>query len=115
MTSRHTTPETSGPINTSTRMKKKDEYIKYITDLSTLSKTNPILALSAAIIFSPNAGVPPLAGFYGKLNIFPAAIEGSMYVLALAGILCSVMGAFYSIRLVKIIYFHSMAPDKQRD
>lgn len=79
-----------------------------------LSKTNPILAASAAIILFSNAGVPPLAGFYGKLNVFLAAVSASMYLLAIAGILCSVLGAFYPIRLVKIIYFHSMAPSKQR-
>lgn len=81
---------------------------KRITDLNSLSETNPILAFTAAIIFFSNAGVPPLAGFYGKLNIFLAAVEESMYFIALAGVLCSVMGAFYSIRLVKILYFHSM-------
>lgn len=109
-----TASDAGGSLQGLTRIKKKDEYIKYITDLSQLSKTNPILAASAAIIFFSNAGVPPLAGFYGKLNVFLAAMEASMYVLAIAGILCSVMGAFYSIRLVKIIYFHSMAPSKQR-
>ena len=82
--------------------------MKYITDLSSLSKTNPIPAFTAAIILFPNAGVPPPAGFYGKLNIFLSAVEESMYLIALAGVLCSVMGAFYSIRLVKILYFHSM-------
>lgn len=86
----------------------KEIYVKYITDLSSLSKTNPILAFTAAIILFSNAGVPPLAGFYGKLNIFLSAVEESMYLIALAGVLCSVMGAFYSIRLVKILYFHSM-------
>ena len=90
---------------------KKNEktYIKHITDLSTLAKSNPILALTAAIIFFSNAGIPPLAGFYGKLNVLLAAAENSMYFLALSGILCSVIGTFYSIRLVKIIYFHSMS------
>ena len=83
-------------------------YAKYITDLSTLSRSNPLLAATAAIVFFSNAGIPPLAGFYGKLNVFLSAIEGSMYILAISGILCSVMGAFYSIRLIKIMYFHSM-------
>jgi len=90
-----------------TRLKKKDEPIKYITDLGSLSKTNPLLACTFAVILFSNAGVPPLAGFYGKFNVFLAAIEGSMYFLALTGILCSVIGAFYSIRVVQIIYFHA--------
>ena len=84
----------------------KLEHAKHITDLSSLSKTNPLLACTAAMIFFSNAGVPPLAGFYGKLNIFLAAVEASMYFVALAGVVCSVMGAFYSIRLVKILYYH---------
>ena len=77
-----------------------------ITDLSSLSKTNPLLAGTAAMIFFSNAGVPPLAGFYGKLNIFLAAVQGGMFFVALAGVVSSVMGAFYSIRLVKILYYH---------
>lgn len=91
---------------------KKTKYIKHITDFSTLAKTNPILALTAAIIFFSNAGIPPLAGFYGKLNVFLTAVENSMYFLALSGILCSVIGTFYSIRLVKIIYYHNMSEKK---
>ncbi len=88
--------------------KKKDQYIKYVSDLSTLSKTNPLLAATAATIFFSNAGVPPLSGFYGKLNVFLAAMENSMYFLAFSGVICSVIGAFYSIRLIKILYFHSV-------
>lgn len=79
----------------------------HITDISTLSKNNPVLALSAATLFFSNAGVPPLAGFYGKLLVFSAAVQQGLYLIALVGVLCSVMGAFYSIRLVKIMYYHN--------
>ncbi len=89
-------------------IKKKNEFIKSITDLSSLSKTNPILAITFTIVLFSNAGIPPLAGFFGKLNIFLSAIEAHMYFLAISGILCSTMGAFYSIRLIKIIYFHKI-------
>jgi NADH:ubiquinone oxidoreductase subunit 2 (subunit N) len=82
---------------------KEIEYTKHITDFSTLSKTNPILAMTMGIILFSNAGIPPLAGFYGKLNIFLAAIENGLYFIAIAGVICSVIGAFYSIRLIKII------------
>jgi len=85
------------------------KYVRYITDLSSLSKTNPLLAATAAVLFFSNAGIPPLAGFYGKLNIFLAAMENSVYFLAFSGVICSVIGAFYSIRLVKILYFHSVS------
>ncbi len=87
---------------------KKNIYIKHLTDLNSISYTNPILALTITFIFFSNAGIPPLAGFYGKLNIFLTAIENKMYFLALIGILCSVIGTFYSIRIIKIIYYHSM-------
>lgn len=83
--------------------------IEYITDLCLLSKSaggNPVLAFTTAAILFSNAGIPPLAGFYGKLNVFSAAIEAKMYFLAIAGVICATMGAFYSIRLVKIIYYH---------
>lgn len=95
-------------IHSFTHIKKKESYLKYITDLASLSKANPLLAITAAILLFSNAGVPPLAGFYGKVNVFLVAVESSMYFLAILGILCSVMGAFYSIRLVKIIYFHGL-------
>ena len=70
------------PFNDIGPKEKKNNYIKHITDLSTLAKTNPILALTAATIFFSNAGIPPLAGFYGKLNVFLTAVENSMYFLA---------------------------------
>jgi NADH-quinone oxidoreductase subunit N len=87
---------------------KKENGTTHITDLSSLSKTNPLLAASAAILFFSNAGVPPLAGFYGKFNVILDAVAASMYLVALAAVICSVLGTFYSIRLVKIIYFHRM-------
>ena len=51
------------------------------------------------------AGIPPLAGFYSKAYLFFAAISSNLYVLAVIGVLCSVLSCFYYIRLVKIMYF----------
>jgi NADH-quinone oxidoreductase subunit N len=87
-------------------VRKKDEFVKSITDFSSLSKANPTLAVTFAIVLFSNAGIPPLAGFSGKPNASPAAVEGSMYFLAISGIPCSAMGAFHSIRSIKIIYLH---------
>jgi hypothetical protein len=84
-------------------------HIKFMSDLSPLVRSNPLLAFTFAIILFSNAGVPPLAGFYGKLNILIAAVESSMYFIAIAAIISSVIGAFYSIRLVKILYFHRIS------
>ena len=51
------------------------------------------------------AGVPPLAGFYAKVYVFFSAIEISLNILVIIGILLSVISAFYYIRFIKIIYF----------
>jgi NADH-quinone oxidoreductase subunit N len=95
-------------IGAFTKIKKKESFIKYITDLASLGTANRLLAITVAILLFSNAGVPPLAGFYGKVNVFLVAVESSMYFLAIFGVLLSVIGAFYSIRLVKIIYFHGL-------
>ena len=80
----------------------------YMTDLASLSNTNPLLAISFACIMLSMAGVPPLAGFSAKMYVFFAAMEGSMFMLAILGILSSVIGAFYYIRFIKIMYFENM-------
>ncbi len=85
----------------------REAQIKYITDLTSLSKTNPVLAISFAIVLFSMAGIPPLAGFYSKLYVFFAAMDSNMYMLALVGVLTSVIGCVYYIRLIKIMYFET--------
>ncbi len=51
------------------------------------------------------AGIPPLSGFFGKLYVFLAAVQGGMWTLAIIGVLTSVVGAFYYLRIVKVMYF----------
>lgn len=79
--------------------------IKYITDLAYLATTQPLLALTFTITMFSMAGIPPLAGFYSKAYLFFAAMSSNLYVLAVIGVLCSVLSCFYYIRLVKIMYF----------
>jgi NADH-quinone oxidoreductase subunit N len=55
------------------------------------------------------AGIPPLAGFFGKVYIFMSAVNEGLYVLAIIGVLSSVIGAFYYLRIVKIMYFDDPA------
>lgn len=81
--------------------------VEYITDVSNLSKLNPILAIITSIVLFSMAGIPPLAGFYSKLYIFLSAIESNLYLLALIGVLTSVVGAVYYIRIIKIMYFET--------
>jgi len=86
-------------------MKNKGEYYENISDLSGLYKTHPYYAAVITIFMFSLAGIPPLAGFFGKFYIFIAAIESNMVLLAVVGILASVIGAFYYLRIIKVIYF----------
>ena len=81
------------------------QRVKYTTDLTQLGNTNPLLALSLACTMFSIAGIPPLAGFYSKAALFFAAVSSSQYLLAIFGVVTSVISCFYYIRLVKIMYF----------
>ena len=86
-------------------MKRENTFYENINDLSGMSKNHPLLALSFLIILFSLAGIPPLAGFFAKFYIFMAVIESEMYILAIIGLLTTVISAFYYIRIIKIIYF----------
>ena len=86
-------------------MKNKGEYYENISDLSGLYKTHPYYSVIITILMFSLAGIPPLAGFFGKFYIFIAAIESNLLLLAIVGILASVVGAFYYLRIIKVIYF----------
>lgn len=90
-------------------MRRKDGMVEEISDLAGLSKTNPIMAFMLAMILFSLAGIPPLAGFFAKFYVFLAAIEAGLYVLAVIGVLASVVGAFYYLRIIKIMYFDEPA------
>ncbi len=83
------------------------ERIKYTTDLAMLARTNPILASTLTVTMFSIAGIPPLAGFYSKAFLMFAAMTSAQYLLAIVGVLTSVVSCFYYIRLVKIMYFES--------
>jgi NADH:ubiquinone oxidoreductase subunit 2 (subunit N) len=82
---------------------------RYLTDLSQLSKTHPLLALTFTISLFSMAGIPPLAGFCGKFYIFFSALSGSLYILACLGVLTSAISCFYYIRMIKIMYFEKLS------
>ena len=86
-------------------MKRENTFCENINDLSGMSKNHPLLALSFLIILFSLAGIPPLAGFFAKFYIFMAVIESEMYILAILGLLTTVISAFYYLRIIKIIYF----------
>ena len=86
-------------------MRRESIFYENINDLSGLSKNHPVLALSFLILLFSLAGIPPLAGFFAKFYIFMSVIESNMYILAIIGLLATVISAFYYLRIIKIIYF----------
>ncbi len=86
-------------------MRRRDGMVEGIEDLKGLSKTNPLMAVILLVFMFSMAGIPPLAGFFGKLYIFLAAIQAGLYTLAVIGVLTSVVGAFYYLSIVKVMYF----------
>ncbi len=83
--------------------------VESIADMAGLSRTNPMLALCLAAMMLSLAGIPPLFGFWGKFVVFQAAVEADLVVLAAIGIAASVIGAFYYLKIVKIMYFDEPA------
>ena len=90
-------------------MRRDGKMLEGIDDLAGLSRTHPSLALALAIFMFSLAGVPPLAGFFGKIYLFIAAIDAHLYTLAVIGVLSSVVAAFYYLRIVKLMYFDEPA------
>ena len=94
-------------------MRRDGHMIEEIADLAGLSRTRPGLALAVGIFMFSMAGIPPMAGFFAKVYVFLAAIDTglpSLYVLAVIGVLSSVVGAYYYLRIVKLMYFDEPAP-----
>ncbi|MCM2473822.1 NADH-quinone oxidoreductase subunit NuoN [Rhizobium sp. CG5] len=85
--------------------RKEGGNVETIDDLAGLSTTKPFMAVVLTALMFSLAGIPPLAGFFGKYFVFLAAIEAKLYGLAIIGVLASVIGAFYYLRLVKVMWF----------
>jgi NADH-quinone oxidoreductase subunit N len=90
-------------------MRQQGKMLEGINDLAGLSRTQPGLALALAIFMFAMAGIPPTAGFFSKLYIFLAAIDAKLTGLAIIGVVTSVVGAFYYLRVVKVMYFDEPA------
>jgi NADH-quinone oxidoreductase subunit N len=85
-------------------MRRNGKAVEEIDELAGLSNTHPAMAFVLAALLFSLAGIPPLAGFFAKFYVFLAAIEAGLYVLAVIGVLASVVGAYYYLRIVKIMY-----------
>ncbi|MBA4789100.1 MAG: NADH-quinone oxidoreductase subunit NuoN [Rhizobiales bacterium] len=90
-------------------MRRNGRAVETIDDLAGLARTRPLMALALAGLMFSLAGIPPLAGFLAKYYVFLAAIQAGLYGLAVIGVLASVVGAYYYLRVVKIMYFDEPA------
>lgn len=95
---------TAGAFAVILSMRRDGVMTEDIDSLAGLSRTNPVVAYLLGIIMFSLAGIPPFAGFFGKYFVFAAAINAGLYWLAVIGILSSVVGAYYYIRIVKIMF-----------
>ncbi len=91
-------------------MRRRGQAVETIADLAGLSTENPGFALALAIFMWAMAGIPPLSGFFGKLYVFSAAINAGLTTLAVVGVVTSVIGAFYYLRVIKVMYFDAGTP-----
>jgi len=86
-------------------MEKDGSPVVDIASLSQYSKRDPLKALAMLILLFSLAGVPPLVGFFGKYYVLLAAVDAGLGWLAVAGVIASVIGAFYYLRIVYLMYF----------
>ena len=96
---------TLGTFSIILAMKRNGRAVETISDFAGLSRTNPLLAFFFAMFLFSLAGIPPLAGFFAKFYVFLAAIKAGLFTLAVIGVVTSVVGAFYYLTIVKVMYF----------
>ena len=90
-------------------MRRDGQMVEDIGDLAGLARTNPTMAFFLAMLLFSLAGIPPLAGFFAKFYVFLAAIKAGLFTLAVIGVLASVVGAYYYLAIIKIMYFDEPA------
>lgn len=96
---------TLGAFGVVLAMRHNGRPVEKISDLAGLGRNDGGLALAMTVFMLSMAGVPPLSGFFGKLYVFLAAVGSGMWTLAIIGVITSVIGAFYYLRIVKVMYF----------
>jgi NADH-quinone oxidoreductase subunit N len=90
-------------------MRRDGQMVEDIGDLAGLARTKPAMAFFLALLLFSLAGIPPLAGFFAKFYVFLAAIKAGLFTLAVIGVVTSVVGAYYYLTIVKIMYFEEPA------
>ncbi len=92
----------------------KNSESDQLNDLKGLSKHNPWIALLFLILMFSMAGVPPTVGFFAKLSVIQALVDANQVWVAIVAVLLAVVGAYYYLRIIKLIYF-DVSPDVSLD
>lgn len=106
---------TAGTFAVILSMRRGGVAVEGVSDLAGLSRTAPGRAWAMAILMFSMAGIPPMAGFFGKIMVFNAAIAQGHYALAVFGVLTSVVAAYYYLRIVKVMFFDPPAAAMDED
>ncbi|MBO1073535.1 NADH-quinone oxidoreductase subunit NuoN [Roseomonas marmotae] len=86
-------------------MRRQGRALEGVDDLAGLGRTDPAMALAMTVFMFSMAGIPPMAGFFGKYFVIGAAIQGGYMTLAVVGVLTSAISAYYYLRVIKVMYF----------
>ncbi|TMM49984.1 NADH-quinone oxidoreductase subunit NuoN [Qipengyuania marisflavi] len=89
--------------------------LETFADISGLSTTRPVLAWCLLALMFSLAGIPPLFGFWGKFVVFQAAVQADMIALAAIGIAASVIGAFYYLKFIKVMFFDEATREVEKE
>ena len=86
-------------------MRRNGVLVEKISDLAGIGRSRPLMALAMTIFMFSMAGIPPLAGFFGKFYVFAAVVQAGYVWFAILGVVLSVVSAFYYLRIIKVMYF----------
>jgi NADH-quinone oxidoreductase subunit N len=96
---------TLGAFGVLLQLKRDKKPVEDLDDLKGLATREPLMAAVLSILMLSMAGIPPFAGFFAKFYVFLSAMEEELYVLAVIGVLSSVIAAFYYLKIIKLMYF----------
>ena len=92
-------------------MEKDGQPVTSISAFNMLSRTAPAKAIAMLVLLVSLAGLPPAVGFFGKLKVLQAALDADLAWLAIAGVIASVIGAYYYLRIVFLMFFGQSQED----
>lgn len=96
-------------------MRREGRPVRELSDLAGVSRDNPPLAYALALFMFSSGAIPPMAGFFAKMFVFEAAIAEQMYVIAVIGVLTSVVAVFYYLRIIKVAFFDERGEKFDKD